>query len=146
MVTVSRGGSAAVAAAVALLISAGLATRGHASAAGPALYTAAQATSGGKEYESKCSACHGEQLEGGAGPALKGATLKTLSTNTKLTVGDVFTFMSQQMPLNDPASLKPDQYAAIMAFILKTNGYPAGSKALSYNAAKASKVTLTPQK
>lgn len=145
MFTVSRGRSAAVAAAVALLISGGVATRGHAAAAAPTLYSAAQAASGSKEYETKCSGCHGEQLEGGAGPALKGATLKTLSTNTKLTIGDVFTFMSQQMPLNEPASLKPDQYAAIMAFILKTNGYPAGSKALSATMAKASKVTLVPQ-
>jgi polar amino acid transport system substrate-binding protein len=146
MVSVSRGRSVAVAAAVALLISAGAASRAHASSAAPALYTAAQASSGGKEYESKCSACHGAQLEGGAGPALSGPTLKTLSQNTKLTIGDLFSFLSQQMPLNEPASLTHDQYAAIMAFILKSNGYPAGAKPLSYNVAKVSKVTLTPQK
>ena len=146
MFTVSRGRSAAVAAAVALLVSAGAATRAHASSAAPALYSAAQASSGSKEYAAKCSACHGEALEGGAGPALKGDTLRTLSKNTKLTVGDVFTFMSQQMPLNEPASLTHDQYAAIMAFILKSNGYPAGAKALNYNVARSSKVALTPQK
>ncbi|MBD5656033.1 MAG: cytochrome c [Candidatus Eremiobacteraeota bacterium] len=144
MLTVPRGRSVAFAAAVALLLSAGAASRVHASA--PALYTAAQATSGGKEYESKCSACHGEHLEGGAGPALSGDTLKTLSKNTKLSVGDAFSFLSQQMPLNEPASLTHDQYTSIMAFILKTNGYPAGSKPLSFSEAKISKVTLTPQK
>ena len=146
MFTVPRGRSVAVAAAVALLVSAGAATRAHASSSAPALYTAAQASSGSKEYASKCSACHGEHLEGGAGPALSGDTLKTLSKNTKLSVGDAFSFLSQQMPLNEPGTLTHDQYVAIMAYILKTNGYPAGSKPLSFTVAKTSKVTLTPQK
>jgi hypothetical protein len=58
-------------------------------------------------------------------------------------VGDLFTFMSQQMPLNDPASLKQSDYSAIMAFILKKNGYPAGTKPLKYAAALDSKMALT---
>ena len=91
------------------------------------------------------SSCHGEKLEGGAGPALTGPTLKTLSKNTKLTVGDAFTFLSQQMPLNAPASLSHDQYASIMAYLLKANGYPAGSKALTYQSATGSKVEFTTQ-
>jgi len=47
------------------------------------------------------------------------------------------------MPLNAPASLKKDQYAAIMAYILKFNGYPAGQKALTYAAAMSSTVSMT---
>ena len=56
---------------------------------------------------------------------------------------DLFTFMSQQMPMNAPASLPKEQYVAIMAFVLKSNGYPAGSKALSYATASTSKMPVT---
>ena len=98
-------------------------------------YRAVQSTAGSKLYEAKCSACHGANLEGGAGPALSGATLTTLSKNTKLTIGDMFTFIAQQMPLNEPASLTHDQYVSIMAYILHYNGYKTGSKPLTYDAA-----------
>jgi len=149
MFTVSRGRTAALAAAVALLASGAVTSRAHASAAtaasAPALFTAAQAAAGSKDYEAKCAACHGEQLEGGAGPALSGDTFRTLAKNTKLTVGDLFNFISQQMPLNEPATLSHGQYAAIMAFILKTNGYRAGPKALTFAGAKVSKVRITPK-
>ncbi len=101
-------------------------------------FSAAQATAGDKLYAAKCSACHGEHLEGGAGPALSGATLTTLAKNTKLTVGDMFTFISQQMPLNEPASLTHDQYVTIMAFILHYNGYKTGPKPLTYDGATKS--------
>jgi mono/diheme cytochrome c family protein len=107
-------------------------------------YSAAQAAAGDKLYAAKCSACHGEHLEGGAGPALSGATLATLAKNTKLTVGDMFTFLSQQMPLNEPASLTHDQYVAIMAFILHSNGYKTGPKPLTYAGATNSTTIVQP--
>jgi len=108
-----------------------------------ASYTPAQAASGAAVYAANCAQCHGQNLEGGAGPPLSGENLKTLSKSTKLTVGDLFTFMSQQMPMNAPASLRPDQYAAIMAYILKRNGYPPGSAPLRYASALGSKTALT---
>jgi mono/diheme cytochrome c family protein len=133
----------ALALSVALLASAGFAAGGARAASSTATYTAAQAATGAAVYGANCAPCHGASLEGGAGPALTGQNLRTLSKNTKLTVGDLFTFMAQQMPMNAPASLKPDQYAAIMAFILKKNGYPAGSAPLKYATALDSKAALT---
>jgi len=115
-----------------------------ADSAKPALYTASQASAGSKLFGANCAACHGDHLEGGAGPALSGATLGTLAKNTKLSIGDMFTFLAQEMPLNEPASLKHDQYVDIMAFILKVNGYPAGSKALTYSGAMNSAVPIRP--
>ena len=105
-------------------------------------YSPAQATAGAKAYGANCASCHGEKLEGGVGPALSGATLNTLAKNTKLTVGDMFTFLSQQMPLNAPASLSKTQYAAIMAYVLKFNGYAASTKALTYAGATGSNVVM----
>lgn len=140
-----RGRSVAIAAAVAILAAGTAASRSVAakSAAPQAIYSSAQAASGGKAYAANCASCHGANLEGGVGPALSGPNLKTLSKNTKLTVHDLFTFMSQQMPMNAPGSLPKDQYVAIMAYVLKFNGYPAGSKALTYSGAEGSKMPVT---
>ena len=140
-----RGRSVAIAASVALLAAGTAASRSFAatSAAPQAIFSSAQATAGSKAYATNCASCHGASLEGGVGPALSGANLKTLSKNTKLTVHDLFTFMSQQMPMNAPASLSKDQYVAIMAYVLKFNGYPAGPKALTYAGAESSKMPVT---
>jgi mono/diheme cytochrome c family protein len=140
----TRGRAAAMAAAVALLAGAAASRSLAASPAAPhAIYSPAQAESGSKAYAANCAACHGDNLEGGAGPALSGDNLKTLSKNTHLTVHDLFTFMSQQMPLNAPASLSKAQYVAIMAYVLKFNGYPAGTKALTYAVASSSTMPIT---
>jgi mono/diheme cytochrome c family protein len=109
----------------------------------PALYANAQAQRGAREYAARCASCHGGSLEGAVGPALRGPNLVRLAKKTKLTVGDVFSFAALQMPMDAPATLSHEQYAAIMAYILKENGYPAGSKPLSYDAAMHSTVLMT---
>jgi mono/diheme cytochrome c family protein len=102
-------------------------------------FTASQVSTGAKQFALNCSPCHGSQLEGGAGPPLTGANFKTLSTKVHATVSDIFTYMSTNMPLNNPASLKKSVYVAIMAFILSKNGYRAGDAPLTYAEAKSSK-------
>lgn len=105
-------------------------------------FTAAQATAGGTAYEKDCSSCHGSQLEGGAGPALSGPNFKTLSTKVKANVGDIFTYMTSNMPLNAPASLPHNTYLSILTFILSKNGYHAGSTPLTFAAAQSSKAPI----
>jgi len=102
----------------------------------------AQVGAGSKAFAQYCSGCHGASLEGGAGPALSGPNFKTLSSKVKATVGDVFTYMTTSMPMNAPASLKHDQYVAIMAFILSKNGYHPGSSPLTFSAAINSKAPV----
>ena len=111
--------------------------RGSASAT-PVTFTAAQVSAGSALFQEKCSACHGTQLEGGAGPALSGPNFKTLSTKVKANVSDVFTYMSTNMPMNAPASLTHDQYVKIMAFILSRNGYRSGGAAMTFGSASTS--------
>ncbi len=116
----------------------------HADAGGlPALYTEAQAKQGAQKFSDNCEQCHGAHLEGRAGPALKGPNFASKASN--FTVSDIFTIVSQNMPASNPGSLEHDDYVQIMAFLLQQNGYPAGSTALTFDGAGASKVALVYQ-
>jgi mono/diheme cytochrome c family protein len=106
----------------------------------PALYTAAQAKTGAGLFASQCAVCHGEQLQGLVGPALKGANFA--SAKSGFAVGDIFTIVANNMPASAPGSLPPDTYVNVMAYLLQQNGYPAGSTALTYSSAAASNVPL----
>ncbi|MDE1923279.1 MAG: transporter substrate-binding domain-containing protein, partial [Gammaproteobacteria bacterium] len=110
----------------------------------PALYTESQAARGALAYYQNCAMCHGPLLngqEGGySGPALKGADFADPSYDFH--VSDIFNFVAKLMPAATPGSLKPDVDVAIMAFLLKQNGYPAGERPLSYDEAAKSSVAL----
>lgn len=106
----------------------------------PALYTEAQAQAGETVFETNCAACHGEHLEGRAGPALKGENFA--SPAAKLKVRDIFIFLSTNMPAYAPGSLQPAQYVQVMAFLLRENGFPAGKTALTSAIAGKSTVPL----
>jgi len=94
------------------------------------IYTDAQAARGAAAYGQYCAACHGASLGGlGEAPALSGAQF--ISDFNGLTVGDLFDRIRTTMPLNNPAALSRDQYADILSFILKSNGYPAGQRDLN---------------
>jgi len=109
----------------------------------PAIYTAAQASAGAAVFSANCAMCHGAALEGEAGPTLVGQSFAAASNN--YTVGAIFGEIAEQMPAGNPGSLTHDQYAQVMAFILSKNGYPAGPKALDYNASLGSTVPLVSQ-
>jgi mono/diheme cytochrome c family protein len=96
-----------------------------------AYYTSAQAALGAKAYQADCSRCHGVQLEGVSGPALKGSSMTGSQS-----IADIYGFVSQQMPAGAPGSLSASTYTAIMAYLLKENGHPAGATPLTPVSAK----------
>jgi alcohol dehydrogenase (cytochrome c) len=81
---------------------------------GSAPYSAQQVADGGKAYAANCASCHGAQLQGISAPALTGPGL----ASSKLNLSRLRSVVTAQMPLTAPGSLKPDQYADIMAFLL----------------------------
>ena len=115
-----------------------------AQAAKPALYTADQATAGAAVYSQSCAACHGPQLEGVAAPALKGAVFGEMATAQSLTVDSLLDVIVNTMPQSDPGSLKPEDYAAVTAYVLQQNGYPAGTTPLAKGAAGLKDAKITP--
>lgn len=116
----------------------------NAQGAKPALYTDAQAQAGAAVYSQACAACHGQQLEGVAAPALKGPAFGEMATAQGLTADGLLDVITNTMPQSDPGSLKPEDYNAVTAYILQQNGYPAGSVALAKGAAGLKDAKVTP--
>lgn len=99
-------------------------------AATPSLYTKAQAKAGARVYSQKCSSCHGSKLQGGAAPALIGASFGKSLKVSYPDAGKLFHFISTQMPVSNPGALGQTQYEQVLAFLLAENGYPSGNTKL----------------
>jgi alcohol dehydrogenase (cytochrome c) len=97
------------------------------------IYTADQAAAGRAAYQANCAGCHMPDLAGrNEAPPLAGVNF--LNTWRARTTRDLFDYMSATMPPN-VASLAADQYLAITAFILQSNGAPAGAQPFTSNVA-----------
>ncbi len=93
------------------------------------IYTEDQAARGAQNYVQVCAACHGATLGGsGEAPALSGGQF--IGDFDGQTVGDVFDRIRTTMPQSAPGVLSREQYADILAFLLKSNGFPAGKTEL----------------
>jgi mono/diheme cytochrome c family protein len=128
----------------AALLAAQSLTSAIAQEAKPALYSADQASAGAATYLQACAACHGTQLEGVAAPALKGPVFGEAANAQSLTVQTLLETTAATMPQSDPGSLKPEEYAAVVAYILQQNGYPAGPTPLASGAAGMKETKVTP--
>ena len=85
------------------------------------VYTAAQAERGIVVYRSKCASCHAPNrftddffYQSFAGKPL----------------WEMFDVISDSMPEDDPGSLKKEEYADVIAYLLKLNNFPAGETEL----------------
>ena len=105
-----------------LLAFAGCSGRQHAQSTLAGVFTAEQAARGKDIYSGMCASCH-IGLGNHTGPVFR-----TRWGGTNL--GEMFGYISNNMPKNDPGTLAPDEYVAVMAYLLELNGMPAGSKPL----------------
>lgn len=93
-------------------------------------FTDAQADRGAGTYAANCSNCHAEDLSGGGRfAALVGDPwMGNFQTQD---VSDLVDFISTRMPNNTPGSLSGSEYLDLAAFILRSNGMPAGDAELT---------------
>jgi mono/diheme cytochrome c family protein len=95
-----------------------------ASSAATGVYTADQAARGAQLYAQRCAMCHGAMLEGTyETPALKG---KFVANWGRMPLGDLYDYLGRAMPQFAPGTLKPEENAELVAFLLEANGLPAG--------------------
>jgi mono/diheme cytochrome c family protein len=90
-------------------------TQARSSTAG--VYTEDQATRGADVFAGMCKSCHTPSVH--TGPTF----LKTWADRP---LWDLFEFISTKMPKNDPGGMFPEEYAQVVAYLLKLNGQPAG--------------------
>lgn len=84
-------------------------------------YTTGQATQGERVYSETCGNCH-------ATSQFHGTTFQRVWHNRP-----VYSFFDQlrlMMPMDNPGGLSNEEYAAVVAYILKLNGYPSGEEPL----------------
>ncbi len=115
-----------------------------ASATAPTLYSEEQANRGETVFAEACARCHGADLQGISGPPLSGPIFRQSAQFSKLTVSQLFEFVSRQMPYDTPGSLNRRQYLDVMAFILGKNGFPAGRSSLTEEKLATLKLMLFP--
>ena len=85
--------------------------------------TDAQVKRGADVYSMQCAACHDAQLAGsGTAPALAGTDF--MANWKDENVGSLFERIRATMPADNPGSLKRDQVADLIAFILNFNKFP----------------------
>jgi alcohol dehydrogenase (cytochrome c) len=108
---------------------------GQPSAPDPAIFTAAQASSGQAAYAAHCASCHLADLAGqNEAPQLAGPNFRT--TWGKRTASELIEYMAATMPPGRP-SLADQEYVNLAAFILRANGAAAGAQPLTANTATA---------
>ena len=87
------------------------------------VYTDAQAARGSSAFSQSCSNCHTLASQG-KGP-LTGE--KFWEGFAQRTVGDLLTYVKTNMPNGNGGSLPASTYNDLVALILKSNGFPAGT-------------------
>ena len=98
------------------------------------VYTTGQAARGEQTYMNICVACHPPGTY--TAPAFRdrwnGAPLS-----------DLFLLIRHTMPKQEPSSLTEDEYADVVAYILKINGSPSGKTELPTEAKALSRIRIS---
>jgi mono/diheme cytochrome c family protein len=104
------------------------------------VYTVAQSDRGRAAYRMSCASCHGESLQGDLAPALSGPFWSIWEGRP---VAELMKVIRTTMPADGPESLKPEEYAAIVAYLFNVNKFPAGETELPTDAAALEAIKIT---
>jgi len=99
------------------------------------VYSVAQAERGEQRFKTSCSSCHT--------PSSFGDGMFADRWDGQ-TMADVFEYVSSTMPENDPGGLKKEDYADVLAYMLRINAYPAGYDELPVDSVELKKLAIAP--
>lgn len=97
------------------------------------VYTAAQAVRGRDVYAGNCKSCH--TAESHTGAAFN-------ATWNKRSLSELYTYIRDRMPKNEPGSLSLEEYADVLAYVLKLNRMPAGQRELPADPAAIKRIRI----
>lgn len=98
-------------------------------------FTDSQAVSGETVFKATCASCH--VATDHYGPQFKMNWFGR-------TVWDYFISLKKTMPDDSPGGLSDDEYTAVVAYILKLNGYPGGADLLSADSVSLKLIKIGP--
>ena len=99
------------------------------------VFSPRQAARGERLFESICMNCHEITEFTGAGAYLEDVEGKPL--------WETFEYIWSEMPEDDPSSLNPEDYAAVLAYIFSIYGLPSGESDLPIDQAALEAITIT---
>jgi mono/diheme cytochrome c family protein len=108
------------------------------------VFTTAQAARGEVTFRASCVNCHGDSLAGidDAPPLTGSAFAANWNGNT---LAKLTNRIANDMPSDNPGSLTRPQAVDIVAFMLRYNGFPAGSVELTQAADTLAMITFAPK-
>jgi mono/diheme cytochrome c family protein len=101
-----------------------------------AIYSEAQARRGQSTYRRHCVACH-------TAAAYSGVAFRRVWGGKS--PYDLWEQIRTTMPQDNPGQLKAGEYADIVAYLLRLNGYPAGAEELPAEAEKLQQLRIVPR-
>jgi len=99
------------------------------------VFTAQQATRGQQSFQRQCASCHAQS-------EFSGGVFQRIWLNRP--VGDLYNVIATQMPMTAPGSLPPQEYADIVTYFLRQNGYPTGQSELAADRAELDRLIFEP--
>ena len=97
------------------------------------VFDSTQASRGKDIYAGYCRNCHTAESHTGA---------TFVATWKERSLVDLFGFIQERMPKNEPGSLSDREYVDVMAYLLKMNGMPAGKSELPVDSTALSKIRI----
>ena len=97
------------------------------------VYTFEQSNRGKDVYAGNCRGCH--TPESHTGPVFNAIW-------NGRTLADLFGFVRDRMPKNDPGALSPEEYVDVIAYMLRMNKQPIGEAELPSDSVALSKVRI----
>jgi mono/diheme cytochrome c family protein len=101
------------------------------------VYTEGQAARGEKTFNAICAACH--KPEDFTGPSF-------LSNWEASTVLDLFSLLQKTMPMDNPGSLRPEDYVDVIGYFFRVNAIPTGNDELDADAEHLKVIRITQKK
>ena len=97
------------------------------------VYTLAQANEGKDLFAGLCQSCHTPTVH--AGPPFRNKWFGH-------SLGELFGYMRREMPKADPGSLSDEEYALLVAYLMRINGMPTGSTPLAADSAAQHRIRI----
>ena len=97
------------------------------------VFSVEQASRGADVYASYCKSCHTAETHTG----------ENFRTHWKgKPLSDLFAYIRDRMPKNDPGSLSAEEYADVLAYVLQINRMPAGQSELPPDSTELSRIRI----